>query len=160
MALSPLLIADPQPRPCGECKACCTALQVVEIDKPPDVPCHNLCEAGCGIYDNRPGSCRSYECLWQGGGLEGDRRRPDILGVIFDCGIDPAFKAIVARELRPDAFAEPAAAYTLEKMSKGILIQLLYYRSNRTALIGPEKLKRRMREMLGNGYEQREAGGG
>lgn len=73
------------PKPCGECKACCTTLGVEELQKGNYQPCHNECPTGCAIYDQRPNSCRAYHCGWAGRWVEGDeRRRPDKLGVIFD----------------------------------------------------------------------------
>lgn len=72
-------------RSCGDCTACCVVKGVAELGKPTQTACRHLCEAGCGIYALRPGSCRDYACLWRQGWVEGDeRRRPDNLGVLFD----------------------------------------------------------------------------
>lgn len=73
-------------RDCGTCSACCTALAVHKLDKPTYTPCVHQCGDGCGIYNQRPGACRDFQCLWLQGHL-GEEDRPDKLGVIF-CATD------------------------------------------------------------------------
>lgn len=68
-------------RKCGACTLCCTALAVPELDKPNGVPCKHLTPTGCGIYDDRPDSCRAFECMYLQG--EGDlTTRPDKVGAV------------------------------------------------------------------------------
>ena len=58
-------------RKCGSCSLCCKLLAVTELDKPLGKWCEH-CKpgrGGCGIYDNRPESCREYECHWLRGDL-------------------------------------------------------------------------------------------
>lgn len=53
------------PLDCGGCTACCKIMKVRELDKPANVWCaHCRIGSGCGIYAERPESCRVYECLW------------------------------------------------------------------------------------------------
>lgn len=68
---------------CDGCTACCTIMGVHELNKPVNTRCVH-CEAGvgCAIYETRPQSCRTFECVW----LQTQR------------GMKP-----LARELRPDA---------------------------------------------------------
>lgn len=69
-----------QTRPCGDCDFCCTApaieAQVLDADDPddrnfaPKAACERCQFAngnGCGIYEQRPGVCKSYQCLWSMG---------------------------------------------------------------------------------------------
>ena len=49
-------------RGCGTCTACCTVLDVPELDKPEGVPCQHLTDQGCGIYEDRPEACRNFKC--------------------------------------------------------------------------------------------------
>lgn len=67
---------------CGSCTMCCKLLGIKEIAKPTNKWCGH-CEIGkgCRIYDNRPQSCREFECLYL---------------MSFDQGTTPAI------ELRPD----------------------------------------------------------
>lgn len=75
-------------RKCGTCRACCTSLIIDELNKPGFTPCPHECEQGCGIYAQRPGCCRSFQCLWLQGHL-GEDDRPDRLGVIFTATTHP-----------------------------------------------------------------------
>src|ERR1700733_6764396 len=75
---------------CGECRACCVVLPIVEPDfnKPAGEPCKHLCDKGCSIFGQPtwPKLCRDYLCVWRVDGWLGKRPnyRPDKLGVVFD----------------------------------------------------------------------------
>ena len=69
-------------RQCDQCQACCTWLKVPELPKDAGKVCEHLCHAGCGIYEQRPRSCRKFECLWLKGELP-EEARPDKINVIF-----------------------------------------------------------------------------
>lgn len=50
---------------CDGCTACCKVLKIRELDKPGHVWCqHCKIGIGCQIYEERPESCRVYECIW------------------------------------------------------------------------------------------------
>ena len=86
-------------RPCGECTACCTALEVSELKKPVGKPCHLLCETGCGVYPERPPSCKAYICGWKMGfGLQD--QRPDKIGIVMSPqpGTSPIHPGFVVHE--------------------------------------------------------------
>jgi hypothetical protein len=43
--------------------ACCKLWEIPEIGKPKDTKCENLtCGLRCGIYEDRPPTCRQYDC--------------------------------------------------------------------------------------------------
>ncbi|MDX1493825.1 MAG: hypothetical protein R3253_07200, partial [Longimicrobiales bacterium] len=76
-------------RKCGPCSACCGVMAVHELSKSQYTECEHVCANGCGIYAQRPTSCRTFECQWLRGLLEVDGSfdpalRPDVCGVIFD----------------------------------------------------------------------------
>lgn len=128
-----LLVLD-DPLPCGPCTACCTVLGVHEpgvLDKPNYQPCQHLCATGCGIYENRPKSCRDWTCYWKTGLLGDERRRPDKLGIVID-GTATAWRAW---EVWPGAAKEPAARYVLEKLRKrtGCPVQVITEEYGRAA---------------------------
>ena len=76
-------------RACGDCTECCTTMGVHEIKKPPGKPCWHLVGRGCGIYETRPASCKSYECLWLSG-ITPDGWQPKKYGIVMDISrIDP-----------------------------------------------------------------------
>ena len=50
---------------CGECSLCCKLMAIPELKKPKGVWCaHVVKKRGCGIYADRPPSCRAFQCLW------------------------------------------------------------------------------------------------
>jgi hypothetical protein len=46
---------------------CCKLLAVHELDKEAGTWCPHVLAKGCGIYESRPGSCRTFVCLWLAG---------------------------------------------------------------------------------------------
>ena len=71
-------------RTCGQCTACCKALGVREIAKPPGMWCqHCSIGEGCVIYARKPLSCHEFQCEWLKGFGE-VRDRPDKTKVILD----------------------------------------------------------------------------
>jgi hypothetical protein len=63
---------------CGSCTQCCKAMAIKELEKPPDVWCrHALKGRGCGIYADRPESCRVFECVWLSSAKRPPSLRPD-----------------------------------------------------------------------------------
>lgn len=89
-------------RKCGACTLCCTTLAVPELDKPNGVRCVHLTDQGCGIYEDRPPSCRTFECAWLRGAGEGLYTRPDFTGGVLtvekDQGPDDLGEALVIYE--------------------------------------------------------------
>jgi hypothetical protein len=88
-------------RACGSCMMCCKVPAIEEFAKPPGVWCkHAASGKGCGIYADRPGSCRAFYCLWMQDAKFGPEWKPDkarfVLygqqnGVNLQLGVDPAF---------------------------------------------------------------------
>lgn len=75
-------------RKCGACTLCCTAMAVPELDKPNGVPCVHLTPSGCGIYEDRPESCREFLCGWRRGIGRGVEHRPDRTGAVLHAESD------------------------------------------------------------------------
>lgn len=55
----------PTTRACAGCDACCTVMQIEELDKPAGVRCRHLSGGGCGIWGAHPQPCKTYVCLWR-----------------------------------------------------------------------------------------------
>lgn len=116
------------PRACGSCTACCGVLGVPEFAKPTYRACVHLCDAGCGVYADRPGSCRSFECEWLRGALEVDGGvdpglRPDACGVIFDYQPESAFgEMFVAWECEAGTSARGPASRILSELAENFLV--------------------------------------
>lgn len=81
-------------RTCGGCTACCRVLPVVEVGTKGYQPCPHLrgvlerAGPGCGIYENRPPSCRVWRCGWLENADWEDELRPDRCGFIVDEVLD------------------------------------------------------------------------
>ncbi|MGD8728931.1 MAG: hypothetical protein PVF90_04470 [Gemmatimonadota bacterium] len=118
-------------RECGPCSACCTVIAVHEIEKGAYEPCTHLCASGCGIYGERPGSCRTFECQWLRGALEVDgsidtAMRPDACAVIFDYQPDTAFgEMYTAWEVEPGASARGHARSIIEGLRESFLVMIV-----------------------------------
>ena len=81
-------------RSCGPCSACCEVLEVRALDLPAWTRCPDQCaDGGCGIYEDRPESCRPYRCSWLMGEMQEDER-PDLVGVIVDEGLTQIFQVM------------------------------------------------------------------
>lgn len=74
-----------QTRSCGGCNVCCTVMTVTPLNKPGGAVCPHQTEAGCGIYEDRPGVCRAWHCMWvrDNGRVFREEERPDKSGVFF-----------------------------------------------------------------------------
>src|SRR3954462_6208588 len=90
-------------RNCGGCTGCCHVVAVKEIGLPPFTGCPHLRTVldakgpGCGIYAERPYSCRSWRCLWLQSEQWPDELRPDRCGVVVDENLD--LTSLKGREL-------------------------------------------------------------
>ena len=78
-------------RVCGTCNFCCKVMEIAELAKPAGQWCaHSPPGKGCGIYGDRPQSCRDFSCLWLLDERLPDHFRPDrtkvVLGVSEDGG--------------------------------------------------------------------------
>ena len=104
------------PRSCGGCSACCYGLHIQELNKPVFQNCPHQCEAGCGTYASRPGSCRDFQCLWLQGHLA-ENDRPDKLGVMFSVTVHPQLgKVPMLIEVRDGALDQPKVRAAVSQM--------------------------------------------
>lgn len=109
-------------RQCGSCTMCCKTMSVWEIEKPNGVWCkHVQGNRTCAIYDTRPQSCRSFNCLWLLG-VGTDAMRPDRSRVIMVEAEDerapdgPKGFAAILDPTRPLAWQEPGLRAFLENI--------------------------------------------
>lgn len=87
---------------CSKCSLCCTMLEVPELNKPIGQKCiYNI--DGCSIYNERPDSCKKFECGWLMYNLS-PTLRPDKCHVVFEkIFVNPIFIALVDPEY-PDSW--------------------------------------------------------
>jgi hypothetical protein len=80
---------------------CCKVPAIEEFAKPPGVWCkHAVSGKGCGIYQQRPGSCRAFYCSWMQDASFGPEWKPEKAkfvvyvqrnGVNVQVAVDPSF---------------------------------------------------------------------
>ena len=103
-------------RSCGDCTACCTHLPIpaglVGPDaKPVGVACSHVCEAGCGIYSERPTMCEDFRCAWLADTGWPAAWRPNRVGLLaLREMIGKNVPAAVLYEIRPGALEQSVAA--------------------------------------------------
>lgn len=111
---------------CGECRECCEALAVMELNKPYWHPCEHLCPTGCAIYHSRPKSCMTFYCSYLMGDTPSDLTyRPDKSGILICLDIDHTVANVACGlvvdcwELRPGAYkANPWVTQLAERIAQ------------------------------------------
>jgi len=120
----------PNPRRCGSCTLCCRLVPVKDKDliKAANQRCQHQTSTGCGIYADRPFSCRMWSCQWlMGADLP---QRPDFSHYVVDPMPDfvnvtendtGEVTQIVALQIwcdpeHPDAHRDPALRSYIEKL--------------------------------------------
>lgn len=69
---------------CGSCNLCCKFTEIAELHKPINELCkHCKPEIGCSIYEDRPESCKKFECMWLAENWVHELR-PDLSHVMFE----------------------------------------------------------------------------
>ena len=131
------------PKSCGPCTQCCRVLAVSELQKPMGQWCAHLKPgAGCGIYETRPHSCRTFECVWLMDPEMPHRFRPDQTKVVLDQ--DPEGLWLIARcdPANPQAWRRnpmyaALKAFATEHWGKGKLV--LAVAGRRTWVVTPKE---------------------
>ncbi len=135
-------------------------MSVREIAKGMYEACEHLCGAGCGVYAERPGSCRTFECQWLRGALEVDgvietAMRPDACGVIFHYQSESTFgEVFMACEVEPGASGNGLAKSIIEGLAKRFLVMIVTAHSDgekgpgERSFVGPQDLVTRATAVL------------
>jgi len=118
-------------RSCGPCQACCSVLGVPELGKLSGDPCPHACSKGCGTYQNRPESCRAYECLWLQG-LFREEDRPDQIGLVVDT--NKTGTMVVVREIHEGDFDKPEAQNFVRSIPKELTVYVMLKNGKRVIL--------------------------
>ena len=75
---------------------CCKVMSINELSKPVGLWCeHRKPGLGCGIYQDRPASCRAFSCLWLADPTQPHKLRPDLTKVVLY--LDTDGRRLVAR---------------------------------------------------------------
>jgi hypothetical protein len=131
-----------QPKPCGECSACCKILPVRELNKPAGVWCNHVVQGhGCGIYADRPNICRGYQCLWTVTAPLDERWRPDRAGFVLQPGAIEGEVEVVVDPDRPDAWRREPYYSQIKQISdvgRGGAPRVLVYTQGHVIVVFPE----------------------
>jgi hypothetical protein len=104
---------------CGACTLCCSALEIVELKKPPGPRCKDcIPSGGCGIYADRPKVCREFECLWLTERSLPTTLRPDRVGTILMEDEDTGEYRAVCEPARPLAWRNPLMFQHLVRVAR------------------------------------------
>ena len=108
---------------CGPCTFCCKVTAVPELRKKVGSWC-KFCDPGkgCRIYEERPSSCRQFECVWFKEKEWPDWLRPDKSKVMFEnlLGSGNSMAALCDKD-RPDSWRKKDILEWVRKLNgKGI----------------------------------------
>lgn len=111
-------------RACGSCMMCCKVLENVELAKPAGRWCVNArAGVGCVIHDQRPISCRTFDCMWLSNPSLPDEWKPD--RARFVLSVDPGGALMVVCDpAQPAAWRrEPYHAQIRAWAERGVSMQ-------------------------------------
>lgn len=138
-------------RSCGDCRACCTLMNVPSRGKGDGVACNQLCASGCAIYPSRPDECQRFECVWLhevSHRLIREEDRPDISGVMLTSGVTGPFvektgiRPLIAHEVWLKAANEYRGSKLLNRLAKRCFVVVLAGRRERQWRGPPEVIER------------------
>lgn len=117
------------PKQCGDCSLCCKLLGIAEIEKPHGDWCpHFVRGTGCGIYADRPDSCRTFMCQWLTSPFLGPEWKPSVCKMVLDVRpdmlvvhVDPATSHVWRTEPYYSAFRQMAA----KGLSTGAMVMVM-----------------------------------
>lgn len=118
-------MAKTKTRECGSCTMCCKVLGIRELEKMPNVMCKHVVKGkGCGIYDVRPPTCRSFSCTWLLTDTMPEELKPNKCHAVFAMyEQQPDQVTIYVDPGYPHAFREGALAHAIELfLAKKILV--------------------------------------
>jgi hypothetical protein len=104
----------------------------------------------CAIYEDRPASCRAYQCLWLQGALENTPlTRPDSLGVVFGLADMKLLdrKVVMAHECWPGAMEGGLAKALVNRLKESMLVLTVRGSSSRSLTGPPDEVVRAARLM-------------
>ena len=102
-------------RDCGTCTMCCKIMRVPEIEKPMDKWCpHCVIGKGCGIYEERPTSCREFLCVYLLDGTMGEHWKPSHSRMVLSNQVESVLRVFVDPD-RPDVWRKQPYYADLKK---------------------------------------------
>ena len=119
---------------CGDCTLCCKVLGISDFPDGYKTPANSWCKycepagAKCTIYEDRPKSCRTFECQWLMSQRSDipmpDYMRPDRIKVMFDSTHDHRMAAFVDPGY-PEAYKKVMPMLrAIAKKQRGVAVQI------------------------------------
>lgn len=135
-------------RSCDNCDVCCNILEVRELNKKSYKNCDHRAEGGgCGIYNDRPSICRTWNCAYILGLMPNQEAlKPNNLGLMFypvsaknnDLGID----MLMGQEVWLDAIYSSDCQKVIEWLKPKMMTMIRHYNSEKFTYFGPsDKVK-------------------
>ncbi len=108
----------PNTRSCGTCTLCCKVLAVQDLLKPEGTWCKHCVQGrGCGIYETRPGECRTFGCLWLSDSNFPEALKPERSKVVFFLAEEGFQVGAMVDPGKPDAWKSPDIYRLLKRMA-------------------------------------------
>ena len=130
-------------RSCGECTMCCKLLDVVALAKPAGSWCaHCAPGRGCGIYEGRPGECRSFRCGWLVDEKLGEEWRPSRSRIMLVSEAGSNRIAAHVDPARPDAWRRAPFHGVLRGWARAaarVRGQIVVYVGRRATVVLPDR---------------------
>lgn len=129
---------------CDNCDVCCNILEVRELNKKSYKNCDHRAEGGgCGIYNDRPSICRTWNCAYILGLMPKDvELRPNNLGLMFypvsAKNNDLNMSMYMAQEVWPNARESKESQEIIALFKAKMLTMIRHYNSDKFTYVGPE----------------------
>lgn len=106
-------------RTCGDCTLCCKLMGVPELKKPAARWCP-ACDQGrgCSTYDERPPSCRNFQCFWLMDEGFPDDFRPDRIGALASFNDTPDSVVLHVDPARRNVLRKPEVRALVDALLK------------------------------------------
>ena len=126
-------------RSCGSCTLCCKMMEITELAKPVGSWCSHCAPGkGCKIYDDRPSSCRGFECAYLFTSQVAEHWYPAKCKMVVT--LEGNRTLVRVDDARPGAWREEPYYSDLKGLarSRGSAHQLLVLTQGRTVAIVPD----------------------
>ena len=110
---------------CGDCALCCKLIEVKPLKKPAGTWCQHCTKHSCGIWEERPDICKTYDCLWRTTPEMSEDLRPSKCRVAFEYHKEGVAIAHVDKD-RPHAWmTNPVKGAIIKLLRSGVTVWVM-----------------------------------